>query len=153
MSSVQDVNGSLVLAAVDLVQQAHPAADTEGQVVNVGSVGEASGSGVDALGSGVLPHGAQAGVSRVLIRSAIASFNTFGLKSEFGGDQLRPVRDEFVLGGVLHGEDSLQHAVAEVPVLVVEALGGVRDAKVHEVWHQLVHLVGVRVACQREWSK
>ena len=77
---------------------------------------------MNAFAGGVLPHCSEAAVGLVGRRS-IAGFDVRGIESKLSGDLLGPVSDEVGLGRVLHRDDSLKLAVAEVSILVTEAFG------------------------------
>ena len=104
---------------------------------------------MDALASSVLPEVSRSIIGRV-IRIRVGGLDVGDREVELVGDLGGPVGDELVLAGGLHAEDGLEVIETEVTVLVVEALGLVRNAKVHEVRHELVDLVCVRVVGQRE---
>ena len=77
---------------------------------------------MNAFGGGVLPHCSEAAVGLVGRRS-ITGFDVRDIESKLSGDLLGPVSNEVSLRRVLHREDSLELAVAEVSVLVTEAFG------------------------------
>ena len=137
----------LVLALVDLVEEVHPADYTEGNIVEISTVNEGGGSGMHALSSCVLPHGAEVQVS---LSVGVGIQDILSLESKLSGDGAGPVGDEIILACVLHSEDRLELVEAKVAIVVAQALCLVCFTEVHEVRHEAVNLVRVGVVGKRE---
>ena len=139
-----------VLALVDAVEDVEPAIDSHRHRVEPDAIDVSERSAIDTLGSGVLPHGTKVAVGGVGIAVTVAAGDVGLVQAELSGDQVGPVGLEVTLRRVHHAEDGCLLGEGKVLVFFAQAcLSSIAEG--HEVWNELVDLVGVNVV--RQWER
>ena len=133
-----------ILAVVDLVEEGHPGSDGQGDFVKRNTVDESGGSVGNTLVRGVRPECVVNFVRVVRIVGAVARLDLSQFQGELSSNLLGPPGHEVVLGRASHAKDFIPLGEGEVLVLIAHAAFAT-FAEVHEVRHELGHLIRVNV--------